>query len=79
MNDEMKLRCLKGAKDLYHKAYYTYNDLSLEIETFNAAALLERAALSECECIPGRPVCPACVELAEILYRDNLFPIEGEI
>jgi hypothetical protein len=70
---------LGGSEGLVPQGHYTYNDLSLEVETFNAAALLERAALAECECVPGRPVCPACVELAEILYRDNLFPIEGEI
>ena len=79
MNSEMKKRCLEGARTLYHKGYEMINDFDLEVQTLKAGMLLESAAVrDDCTCKPGYPVCPACTELAQVIYGDTI-PTEGEL
>jgi hypothetical protein len=64
---------LEGARTLMRKSFEMIDDFDLEVQTFNAAQLLERAAVrDDCECKPGLPVCPACCELARVLYGDEI-------
>jgi hypothetical protein len=73
MTDEMRLRMLEGARTLYHKSFEIIGDFDLEVQTLGAARLLEHAAIrDDCECKPGLPVCPACCELARVLYGDEI-------
>ncbi len=73
MNDEMKLRLLEGARTLMRKSFEMIDDFDLEVQTFNAAQLLERAAVrDDCDCKPGYPVCSACIELARVIYGDEI-------
>ena len=40
--------------------------------------VIDSLAVRDCECKPGYPVCPACTELAQVIYGDNI-PMEGEL
>jgi hypothetical protein len=73
ITDDMRLRMLEGARTLMRKSFEMIDDFDLEVQTFNAAQLLERAAVrDDCECKPGYPVCPSCIEMADILYGKTI-------